>query len=110
MAQVNSIPTMRATVESISAVVQIPFDPKACTSVSKVVPFRSQMVINYDCPVPESARPKIRAEFAARGWEPEKILGAEMFKLRKSNQTASLYCQFKAPTCWLHLEFAPKSK
>src|SRR5262249_41174842 len=105
----NSVPEMRATLESVSTAVGLSLNHKACTSRNKVV-LPSRMIISYECPVPESSRPMLRSEFVARGWVPETHLDGAMFKLRKMSQTVSLLCQFNESICQLRLEYVPKTK
>ena len=107
--QYNSVPSMKQTVENITAAARIHVNLDECTSINKVGLRPTRMIISYTCPVPESTRPQLRSEFLAHGWEPEKILDGAMSKFRRLDQTATLYCDFKGASCKLRLEYAPKN-
>lgn len=106
--QYNSVPSMKETVESLTAAAGVRVNLDACTSINKVGLRPVRMIMSYTCPVPESTRLQLRSEFLAHGWEPEKIVDGAMSKFRKLDQTATLYCEFKAASCNLRLEYVPK--
>lgn len=106
----NSIASMQETVEDVSTAAGLRFNSDACTSINKVGLRPGRMITIFECTVPEPARALLRSEFLARGWSSEKILDGAMSKFRKFDQTASVYCDFKAATCKLRLEYAPRNK
>lgn len=106
--QYNSLASMKETLKNITAAAGIDVKLTECTSINKVGLRPTRMIISYTCSVPESARPQLRSEFLARGWEPEKILDGALSRFRKLNQVAALYCHFKTGNCELCLEYAPK--
>lgn len=105
-APVNSVAGMRATMSSVGAAANVKINPQTCTSVNKVLPF-GRMRMSFACPVPEAARPTLRAELVARNWAPESQLDGALFKLRNADQTVALYCEFKATVCSLRFDYAP---
>jgi len=107
-AQYNSVPSMKETLENISAAAGVHVNSDKCTSINKVILRPPGMIISYECPVPESSRPGLRSAFLAQGWVPEEILDGAMSKFRKLDQIASLYCTFNVTTCKLRFEYAPK--
>ena len=108
--QYNSIFSMKETFQNITTAAGIHVALDDCTSINKVNSDSTPIARWYECPVPESSRPRLRSEFLKQGWEPEKILDGAMSKFRKSDQTASLYCVFNASTCKLHLEYSAQRK
>lgn len=72
--QYNSVPSMKETVESLTAAAGVRVNLDACTSINKVGLRPVRMIMSYTCPVPESTRLQLRSEFLAHGWEPEKIV------------------------------------
>ena len=107
--QYNSVPSMKHTVENITAAAGIHVNLDACTSINKVGLRPTRMIMSYTCFVPESTRPQLRSEFLAHGWKPEKLLDGAMSKFRRLDQTATLYCDFKVASCELRLEYGPKN-
>lgn len=106
--QYNSVPSMKKTLENISAAAGIQVNSDKCISINKFILRQPGMVISYECPVPESSRPELRSAFLAQGWVPEEILDGAMSKFRKLDQIASLYCTFNVATCKFRVEYAPK--
>jgi len=108
-APVNSVAGMRDTMSSVGAAANVKINPQSCSSVNKVLPF-GRLIMSYACPVPQASRSALRAELVTRNWVPETQLEGALFKLRKADQTAGLYCEFKATVCTLRFEYAPVVK
>lgn len=107
--QYNSVPSMKQTVENITAAAGIDVNFDAWTSINKAGLRPTRMIMSYTCPVSDSTRAQLRSGFLAYGWEPEKILDGAMSKFRRLDQTATLYCEFKVASCKLRVEYAPKN-
>lgn len=106
----NSLPSLAGAFNRIITGAGIHVNPNECRFIYKAKVPPSHMIMSYTCLVPESSRPQLRSEFLAQGWETEKILDGAMSKFRKLNQTATLYCDFKATDCKLRFEYSPENQ